>query len=175
MKCENCGAEVTEGRFCNYCGSELPREGTTNIKGNNNTVNTINNYYSASEERNEYVEPELIEFIPGDYDGLMQKNKKTMLTSVCTTFGIFAIGAVAILINGDSFLIVLSLILCIVINVFVYKQLEKRKIKFEITEHRREERINRINYKRQYDAWFNSLTEAEKQTELIRRMVEENR
>lgn len=63
MKCENCGAEVTEGRFCNYCGSEYERE----------------------------------------------------------------------------------------------------------------ERINRINYKREYDAWFDSLSEAEKQTELMRRMVEKNR
>lgn len=25
MKCPNCNAEVT-GRFCSYCGSEMPKE-----------------------------------------------------------------------------------------------------------------------------------------------------
>lgn len=45
MKCPNCNAEVT-GRFCEYCGSELPREKSiTNI--NNNSKTTINNYYSS--------------------------------------------------------------------------------------------------------------------------------
>ena len=24
MKCPNCGAEVKEGKFCNYCGASLP-------------------------------------------------------------------------------------------------------------------------------------------------------
>lgn len=45
MKCPNCNAEVT-GRFCEYCGSELPKEKTvTNITSNSKTI--INNYYSS--------------------------------------------------------------------------------------------------------------------------------
>lgn len=45
MKCPNCNAEVT-GRFCEYCGSELPKEKSiTNINNNSKTI--INNYYSS--------------------------------------------------------------------------------------------------------------------------------
>lgn len=44
MKCPNCNAEVT-GKFCEYCGSELPKEkDVTNINNNSKTI--INNYYS---------------------------------------------------------------------------------------------------------------------------------
>lgn len=44
MKCPNCGAEV-RGKFCEYCGSEMPRNETvTNI--NNNSKKIINNYYN---------------------------------------------------------------------------------------------------------------------------------
>lgn len=46
MKCPNCNAEVT-GRFCTYCGSELPKEKESiNITDNRSIV--INNYYSQS-------------------------------------------------------------------------------------------------------------------------------
>ena len=40
MKCENCGAE-TQGKFCEYCGSEMPKE--------KSTVNITNNYYGSAE------------------------------------------------------------------------------------------------------------------------------
>jgi rubredoxin len=39
MKCENCGAE-TQGKFCEYCGSEMPQE--------KSTVNITNNYYGGA-------------------------------------------------------------------------------------------------------------------------------
>lgn len=39
MKCPSCGAEV-RGRFCDYCGSEMPQE--------NGTINIVNNYYGDS-------------------------------------------------------------------------------------------------------------------------------
>ena len=46
MKCPNCGAEAT-GKFCEYCGSEMPQEKTT--------VNITNNYYGdmAQQEHTE--------------------------------------------------------------------------------------------------------------------------
>ena len=37
MKCRNCGAEAT-GRFCSYCGSEMPQQ----------PVNIVNNFYGES-------------------------------------------------------------------------------------------------------------------------------
>ena len=44
MKCPNCGAEAT-GNFCEYCGSEMPKEKTiTNINNKSKTI--INNYYT---------------------------------------------------------------------------------------------------------------------------------
>ena len=39
MKCPSCGAE-TQGKFCEYCGSEMPKE--------NSTVNITNNYYGGA-------------------------------------------------------------------------------------------------------------------------------
>ena len=46
MKCPNCGAE-TKGKFCEYCGSEMPQEKVT--------VNITNNYYgdTAQQEHTE--------------------------------------------------------------------------------------------------------------------------
>lgn len=45
MKCPNCAAEV-HGKFCDFCGSEMPQE--------KETANTINNYYYAtSQEKSE--------------------------------------------------------------------------------------------------------------------------
>lgn len=39
MKCPNCGAE-SQGKFCEYCGSEMPQE--------KSTINITNNYYNGS-------------------------------------------------------------------------------------------------------------------------------
>lgn len=39
MKCPSCGAE-TQGKFCEYCGSEMPKE--------KSTVNITNNYYGGT-------------------------------------------------------------------------------------------------------------------------------
>ncbi|MBQ6518953.1 MAG: TM2 domain-containing protein [Anaerolineaceae bacterium] len=52
MKCPHCGAEVT-GRFCSFCGSELPqpanspRESGNKIYNETVTHNITNNYYYA--------------------------------------------------------------------------------------------------------------------------------
>ena len=51
MKCPNCGADTGPGRFCSYCGSELPQPNnsitTTNTYSNNeaNTYHVTNVYY----------------------------------------------------------------------------------------------------------------------------------
>lgn len=39
MKCPSCGAE-TQGKFCEYCGSEMPQE--------KSTINITNNYYGGT-------------------------------------------------------------------------------------------------------------------------------
>lgn len=41
MKCPNCGAEA-KGKFCEYCGSEMPKEKTT--------ISITNNYYVGTEK-----------------------------------------------------------------------------------------------------------------------------
>ena len=53
MKCPNCGAEVGEGRFCSYCGSELPMRNNQTAAPNqynnsNNNYHVVNNYYVNS-------------------------------------------------------------------------------------------------------------------------------
>lgn len=45
MKCPNCGAETKSGKYCEYCGSELP-----NSKLN---INITNNYYSSKDIDNQ--------------------------------------------------------------------------------------------------------------------------
>lgn len=37
MKCPSCGAETKSAKYCEYCGSELPK--------NNSNINITNNYY----------------------------------------------------------------------------------------------------------------------------------
>ena len=42
MKCPSCGAEA-KGKFCEYCGSEMPKE--------NVVINITNNYYGGAEKQ----------------------------------------------------------------------------------------------------------------------------
>ena len=53
MKCPSCGAEGT-GKFCAYCGSELPKENNTEEVNQSGAMNQegetiINNYYRTPE------------------------------------------------------------------------------------------------------------------------------
>ena len=41
MKCPSCGAETKTAKYCEYCGSELPKD--------NPSVNIINNYYGTDD------------------------------------------------------------------------------------------------------------------------------
>lgn len=49
MKCPNCGAEGN-GKFCEYCGCELPRNAPDTILNNQTNSTVINNYYSAPQQ-----------------------------------------------------------------------------------------------------------------------------
>lgn len=52
MKCPNCGAE-SNGKYCSYCGSEMPVNGNQiNINHNERIshTNTTNNYYDSREK-----------------------------------------------------------------------------------------------------------------------------
>lgn len=166
MKCENCGAEVTEGRFCNYCGSELPKEGTINIKGNNNTVNTINHYHPIPEERKEYVAPKLKRFVPGNSSFL----KKELILYITIETLLFILFIEMCIIKEPLAFFLLLLTICL--GIYFFRTHTSHKEEFYEREYLRECEVRRINYKREYDAWFDTLTESEKQTELMRRMLE---
>lgn len=47
MKCPNCGAEG-KGKFCEYCGCEMPRVAPETVNNDNSNTTIINNYYQAS-------------------------------------------------------------------------------------------------------------------------------
>lgn len=85
MKCENCGAEVAEGRFCNYCGSELPKEKEIiNITDNRSTV--INNYYTQATPTAYNTIPRTVPTVPA----CSQKSKAGTLI-LCIFLGYFGV------------------------------------------------------------------------------------
>lgn len=47
MECPNCGAQ-SNGKFCEYCGSEMPRIAPETINNDNSNTTIINNYYQSS-------------------------------------------------------------------------------------------------------------------------------
>ncbi|MDE7446170.1 MAG: zinc ribbon domain-containing protein [Lachnospiraceae bacterium] len=57
MKCPNCNAEVT-GKFCSYCGSEMPKEQTTTTFNGNVVINNYYGKYQDQEPANIYDKPE---------------------------------------------------------------------------------------------------------------------
>lgn len=71
MRCPNCGAEG-QGRFCEYCGAELPRIAPETVNNTNvqdhSTKQVINNYYintdgtrSSNQSSYSYGQPETYE------------------------------------------------------------------------------------------------------------------
>lgn len=46
MQCPNCGAQ-TNGRFCEYCGSEMPRIAPETVNNDNSHTTIVNNYYQS--------------------------------------------------------------------------------------------------------------------------------
>lgn len=75
MKCPNCNGEST-GRFCPYCGSEMPKEQTAS------TVNgdvIINNYYSSIKDDDEETEIVGIDKIARDIVGKYDSSQKVLM------------------------------------------------------------------------------------------------
>lgn len=168
MKCPNCNAEVI-GRFCSYCGSELPQESSVNIKGNQNTVIT-NNFYNKEIHNKEYIEPELEEFIPRDFEPYKQK---LIIKSI---FIIFVSFFLALFIGQISNVILsVCIILLFLIAKKLYDNYRQAYEDFYEEEYQREYSVYERNYQREYDAWFNSLNEEEKQTELLRQLIEKEK
>lgn len=170
MKCQYCGAEVLEGRFCNYCGSELPDEPTISIKGDNNTI-INNNFFAKEREKKEYYQPELEKFYPRDFTGYKHELIKKSIVG-------FACGIIVFIyfcITTNAVVSTLVFVLLIVLACKLYDKYKVECARFQLEEYDREDAINEINYQREYDAWFNSLSEEEKQTELLRQILERNK
>lgn len=47
MQCPNCGAQ-TNGKFCEYCGSKMPRIAPETVNNDNSRTTIVNNYYQSS-------------------------------------------------------------------------------------------------------------------------------
>lgn len=47
MQCPNCGAQAN-GKFCEYCGSEMPKNAPETVNNDNSNTTIINNYYQSS-------------------------------------------------------------------------------------------------------------------------------
>lgn len=84
MKCPNCNAEVT-GRFCSYCGSEMPKEKeTVNITDNRSTV--INNYYTQAAPTTSAPVQRSVPVIP-----VYSKKSKAAALILCIFLGYFGV------------------------------------------------------------------------------------
>lgn len=77
MKCQNCGAEFN-GRFCDYCGSELtqPINATPNIVVPNITI--VNNNNTSNVNNNGYIRSHRTVF--------SKKSKRTAIFLCCLSF-----------------------------------------------------------------------------------------
>lgn len=84
MKCPNCNAEVT-GRFCSYCGSEMPKEKeTVNITDNRSTV--IYNYYTQAAPVTPATAQRSVPVIP-----VYSKKSKAAALILCIFLGYFGV------------------------------------------------------------------------------------
>jgi hypothetical protein len=104
MECPSCGAEVT-GRFCSYCGRELPKESTVSIKGNDNTV-MINNYYQEAAT----PKIKLKKFKPRDansfMDNVQEEKRKKLLVYLLIEIAVFILSI--FLFKGYSFIVLIA-------------------------------------------------------------------
>lgn len=154
MECPSCGAEVT-GRFCSYCGRELPKESTVSIKGNDNTV-MINNYYQEAAT----PKIKLKKFKPRDanifMDNVQEEKRKKLLVYLLIEIAVFILSI--FLFKGYSFIV-----LIVEIGLFVNKkenldiEANEKIDSFFDEEISREKKVDEINYQRAVKAWTESL------------------
>ncbi|MDE7434449.1 MAG: TM2 domain-containing protein [Lachnospiraceae bacterium] len=86
MKCPSCGAEST-GKFCNYCGCEMPRTAPENVSTDNSTHTTtvVNNYYQAPGHQSAPTYSQPI------YTPATSPKSKTTALVLCILLGYFGI------------------------------------------------------------------------------------
>jgi hypothetical protein len=96
MVCPHCGAQVS-GRFCEYCGSEMPQEKTVkNVNTSKRTV--INNYYmDAPRPTNQnYNYNANAKYTPSHPKVKMSKEHKSMLITILWLIFFYPVGIVRI-------------------------------------------------------------------------------
>lgn len=88
MKCPNCGAEGN-GKFCEYCGCELPRMAPDSVTYDNSSNTTIiNNIYTSSDESSTISYPAQ----HFDYADPSKSDKnKTIALILCILLGFFGV------------------------------------------------------------------------------------
>lgn len=111
MKCPNCGAETSAGRFCSYCGSELPQPNnsiTTTNTYNNSEANTyhVTNVYYINQDPNQMLNhPQLPQSNPGAYQvryqapvqapyvyqSMISSKNKDLTFILCLLFGVLGV------------------------------------------------------------------------------------
>lgn len=102
MQCPKCGAE-SRGKFCEYCGCEIPKNGpdTVNYDSSSNTT-VINNYYQTPSAQANYngapqqpVYNQPMYNQPGYarpvYTQLVSSKSKTTALILCILFGYFGV------------------------------------------------------------------------------------
>lgn len=88
MKCPNCGAEGN-GKFCEYCGCELPRMSPNSVTYDNSSSTTIiNNIYTSSDESSSTSYPvQHFEYA----DPAKSDKSKTVALILCILLGVFGV------------------------------------------------------------------------------------
>lgn len=78
MQCPNCGAHGN-GRFCEYCGSELPRSAPETINNDNSHTTIINNYYQSAPPQTENINRHPIYQYPNELNSNKSKVSALLL------------------------------------------------------------------------------------------------
>lgn len=91
MKCPNCNGE-SGGKFCQFCGSEMPYQGPDTVINDNRTTiinnNTYNQMVVINEEEPAPTFPLAQKLVPGQYKltSHSEKDRQTALV-LCIVFG----------------------------------------------------------------------------------------
>lgn len=96
MKCPNCGADV-KGRYCEYCGSELPEEKPQTV---------INNYYYGNPEKTVVKERVVV------VDRTVSDKSKAVALALCIFLGYFGAHQFYVGKKGKGWLYLFTVGLC---------------------------------------------------------------